>query len=61
LIRTNYFFQKIENSGVIERKRKRDQKFVIFYPQTKIFGTAFTAGEGGSGLVAFLIASPNIL
>ena len=33
----NYFFQKIENSGVIERKRKKDRKIVIFYPQTKIF------------------------
>jgi len=33
----NYFFQKIENSGVIERKYKKDQKNFFLTYKLKFF------------------------
>ena len=46
---SNNFFQNIENSGVIERKRKKDQKKLCFLPTYKL------AGVGGGLKLGFLL------
>jgi len=46
----NYFFQKIKNSGVIERKRKKDRKIVFFTHKLKFFERLSRVCGGGRGL-----------
>ena len=55
----NYFFQKIRNLGVIERKCKKDRKIVFFNPQTKIFQKAFTSWGGGSAVAPLYCATAS--